>query len=78
MDERVAERFDPAAGDVERLMYGFSVFHCLPGRHGGPALGRDGDVMRPGTLRAYASRRASASRNPPLKNPFFNFYRLVG
>ncbi|MCA9730467.1 MAG: class I SAM-dependent methyltransferase, partial [Candidatus Eisenbacteria bacterium] len=30
MDERVAETFDPAAGDVERYMYGFSVLHCLP------------------------------------------------
>ena len=29
MDERVADTFDPTAGDVERFMNGFSVLHYL-------------------------------------------------
>ena len=29
VDERVADQFTAPGDDVERLMYGFSVFHCL-------------------------------------------------
>ena len=79
MDERVGEAFDPAADDVERFMYGFSVLHCLPvGMADQPSAGT-GTVMRPGTLRRYA--REAGFREVevlPLENYFFNFYRLVG
>lgn len=79
MDERVAESFDPKAGDVERLMYGFSVFHCLPvGLADQPSVGT-GTVMRPATLRRYAQEAGFADLEVlPLENPFFNFYRLSG
>ena len=78
VDERVAERFDPAAGDVERLMYGFSVFHCLPvGLAERPSAGT-GTVMRPETLRRYAREAGFAHVEVlPLENLFFNFYRLI-
>jgi SAM-dependent methyltransferase len=77
MDERVAERFDPAAGDVERLMYGFSIFHCLPvGLVESPSAAT-GTVMRPGTLRRYALEAGFRDVDIlPLDNLFFNFYRL--
>jgi 2-polyprenyl-3-methyl-5-hydroxy-6-metoxy-1,4-benzoquinol methylase len=77
MDERVAERFDPAAGDVERLMYGFSVFHCLPVGMADRPSAATGTVMRPDTLRGYA--REAGFRDIeilPLENVFFTFYRL--
>ena len=77
MDERVAERFDPAAGDIERLMYGFSVFHCLPvGLADTPSVGT-GTVMRPATLRGYALEAGFRDVEIlPLENVFFTFYRL--
>ena len=79
MDERVADTFDPAAGDVERFMYGFSVLHCLPvGLEEHPSAAT-GTVMRTSTLRGYA-REAGFSEIEvlPLEHPFFHFYRLIG
>jgi len=79
MDERVGEQFDPSpAGDsVEAMMYGWSVFHCLPvGMADAPAAGT-GTVMRPDTLRAYA--RAAGFESVeilPIDHYFFRFYRL--
>jgi hypothetical protein len=77
VDERVHEEFSPEGGDIERLMYGFSIMHCLPvGLADQPSVGT-GTVMRPGTLRGYA-REAGFSNIEilPLDNVFFNFYRL--
>ena len=78
MDERVAAIFDPAAGDVERFMYGFSVLHCLPvGLEQQPSAGT-GTVMRAGTLRGYAQEAGFRDVEVlPLEHPFFHFYRLV-
>ncbi|KAA9327032.1 class I SAM-dependent methyltransferase [Hymenobacter busanensis] len=78
MDERVAETFDPAqADDIERLMYGFSILHCLPvGRADAPSA-ETGTVMRPATLARYAQ-QAGFSRTEilPIEHPFFRLYRL--
>ncbi|MDQ2653326.1 MAG: methyltransferase domain-containing protein [Chloroflexota bacterium] len=78
MDERVAEAFDPGAGDVERLMYGFSVLHCLPvGMADTPSVGT-GTVMRPAILRGYARQAGFSDIEVlPLAHPFFHFYRMV-
>jgi hypothetical protein len=77
MDERVADTFDPEAGEVERFMYGFSVLHCLPvGLEDQPAAGT-GTVMRLDTLRRYAAAAGfSAVEVLPLEHAFFRFYRL--
>jgi SAM-dependent methyltransferase len=79
VDERVSERFDPNAGDVERLMYGFSFLHCLPvGMADQPSVGT-GTVMRPSTFRGYARAAGFADVEVlPLDNLFFRFYRLIG
>ena len=37
-DEKVGDHFHAPGDDVERLMYGWSIVHCLPVAHGGPAL----------------------------------------
>lgn len=78
MDERVGETFTPRGNDVEQLMYGFSIFHCLPvGMADNPSVGT-GTVMRPDTLRGYARAAGFADIEIlPLENFFFNFYRLV-
>ena len=54
MDEKVAEAFTAPGDDVERLMYGYSLFFCLAnGLADRPSVGT-GTVMRPSTFRAYA------------------------
>jgi 2-polyprenyl-3-methyl-5-hydroxy-6-metoxy-1,4-benzoquinol methylase len=79
MDERVADAFDPVAGDVERYMYGFSVLHCLPvGLEEQPSAAT-GTVMRASTLRGYAREAGFQDAEVlPLEHPFFSFYRLIG
>lgn len=78
-DERVADEFTAPGDEVERLMYGFSVFHCLAvGREEQPSAAT-GTVMRAGTLREYAE-AAGFTRFEvlPIENDFWRFYRLEG
>lgn len=77
VDERVASEFTPSAGLTERLMYGFSILHCLPvGMADQPSAGT-GTVMRAGTLTSYA--KEAGFRDVEIlaiENPLFRFYRL--
>ena len=75
---RVGKNYRLRGNDVEQLMYGFSIFHCLPvGMADNPSVGT-GTVMRPDTLRGYARAAGFADIEIlPLENFFFNFYRLV-
>ncbi|MGI8722483.1 MAG: class I SAM-dependent methyltransferase [Geodermatophilaceae bacterium] len=77
MDERVAERFPGRGDDIERLMYGFSLFVCLPdGLSHSPSAGT-GTVMRPDTLRRYAAEAGFAGLEVlPIENDLWRFYRL--
>jgi 2-polyprenyl-3-methyl-5-hydroxy-6-metoxy-1,4-benzoquinol methylase len=77
-DERTAERFSPDAGDSERLHYGFSVLHCLPvGMVGDNAAGT-GTVMRPDTVRRYATDAGFAACEVlPIDDKLFRFYLLT-
>ena len=78
VDERVGERFAAPSDEVERLMYGFSILHCLPvGMAERPSAGT-GTVMRPETLRRYATEADfSGVEVLPIENDFWRFYRLV-
>lgn len=78
VDERVSEDFTPEGNDVEGIMYGWSVLHCLPvGMAEQPSVGT-GTVMRPKTLRAYALEAGfSEVEILPIDNFFFRFYRLI-
>jgi 2-polyprenyl-3-methyl-5-hydroxy-6-metoxy-1,4-benzoquinol methylase len=78
VDERVGERFAAPSDEVERLMYGFSILHCLPvGMAERPSAGT-GTVMRPETLRRYAIEAGfSGVEVLPIENEFWRFYRLV-
>ena len=78
-DERVADVFDATTGDdIERLMYGFSILHCLPvGMADQPSVGT-GTVMRADTLRAYAEQAGFRQVEIlPIDNVFWRFYRLT-
>ena len=62
VDERVGEDFTAPSDEIERLMYGFSVLHCLPvGMAEQPSAGT-GTVMRPATLRRYAREAGFSER----------------
>lgn len=77
MDERVAEAFTAPGDAVERLMYGFSVLCCLPvGLADQPSAGT-GTVMRPETLRRYATDAGLTRADTlPIQHDTFRFYLL--
>jgi SAM-dependent methyltransferase len=78
VDERVGDTFTPTGNEVEGMMYGWSVLHCLPvGMVDPPAVGT-GTVMRAGTLRHYALEAGFREVEIlPIDNFFFQFYRLI-
>jgi 2-polyprenyl-3-methyl-5-hydroxy-6-metoxy-1,4-benzoquinol methylase len=78
VDERVPDTFAPHGDEVERLMYGFSVLHCLAVGMTEKPSAETGAVMRRATFRRYAE-EAGFSRvdELPIENDFFRFYRLT-
>jgi SAM-dependent methyltransferase len=76
-DERVQETFSAPAGDVDRLNYGFSVLHCLPATIAESDEAATGTVMRPDTLRQYATAAGfSTVEVAPIEHDFWRFYLL--
>ena len=76
-DERVADTFTAPGDDVERLMYGWSVTHCLPASLADQPSAALGTVLRSATVHALAAEAGfSGCRELPLQNDFFRFYRL--
>ena len=66
MDEAVADAFAPDGDDLERIMYGFSLFVCLPDGLSSPPSVGTGTVMRPSTLAGLRrGRRLRRVRGPP-------------
>jgi SAM-dependent methyltransferase len=78
VDERVGDAFTPEGNDVEWMMYGWSILHCLPVGMTDERAAGTGTVMRADTLRKYAS-EAGFSRVEilPIEHFFFRFYRLT-
>jgi SAM-dependent methyltransferase len=78
-DELSAEAFDPDAGELERVLYGFSLSVCLPDCLSREPSAATGTLMRPDTLRGYA-REAGFADVEILDVPHdsWRFYRLVG
>jgi 2-polyprenyl-3-methyl-5-hydroxy-6-metoxy-1,4-benzoquinol methylase len=78
MDERVAETFAAPGNEVERLMYGYSLVCCLADGMAHQPSAATGTVMRPDTLRGYASAAGFADVEIlDVEDDFFRFYRLV-
>ena len=76
-DERTEEAFTAPASEVERLFYGFSVFHCLPVGMIGEGAAGTGTVMRADTVRRYADEAGFTSCEVlPIENDFWRFYLL--
>jgi 2-polyprenyl-3-methyl-5-hydroxy-6-metoxy-1,4-benzoquinol methylase len=77
-DERVAESFTAPGDQVERVMYGWSVVHCLPVALAEQPSAALGTVLREETMRQLAADAGFAAVEIlPVENDFFRFYRLV-
>ncbi|WP_235507622.1 class I SAM-dependent methyltransferase [Agromyces sp. Root1464] len=79
MDEAVAEAFAPDGDDVERVMYGYSIFMCLPDGLSTPGSVGTGTVMRQSRLERYAREAGfSGIELLPIEGfAFFRFTRLL-
>ena len=77
VDERVADRFTAPGDEVERIMYGWSVTHCLPTQMVDRPSAALGTVLRADTVRECASEAGYAGVDVlPVENDFFRLYRL--
>jgi SAM-dependent methyltransferase len=78
MDEAVADTFAPNGDELERIMYGFSLFVCLPDGLSSPPSVGTGTVMRPSTLQGYGEAAGfGAFEVLPIEGfGFWRFYRL--
>jgi 2-polyprenyl-3-methyl-5-hydroxy-6-metoxy-1,4-benzoquinol methylase len=78
-DERVAERFAAPGDDVERMMYGWSIVHCLPAAMVDQPSEAIGTVIRADTVRRCARDAGFGHCEVlPIENLLFRFYRLTG
>lgn len=79
MDENVPEEFTGASGDpVEQLMYGFSLFVCLPDSMSTPGSRATGTAMRAPVLRGYAQEAGFADIEVlPIEHEMWRFYQLM-
>ncbi len=78
MDEAVADEFTAPGDELERLMYGFSMFVCLPDGMSSTPSAETGTVMRRSTLERYAQDAGFGAVDVlPIEDfGFFRFYRL--
>jgi 2-polyprenyl-3-methyl-5-hydroxy-6-metoxy-1,4-benzoquinol methylase len=78
VDERVGESFSTSKNDIDWMMYGWSIFCCLPAGMADKPSAETGTVMRPSTLRRYAEEAGFKNvQILPIDNYFFRFYRLL-
>jgi SAM-dependent methyltransferase len=79
VDEKAAESFWPSGDPIERLLYAFSVLHCLPAGRDRTPSAATGTVMRPDVFERYAREAGFSSVEVlDLDHPMFRFYRPRG
>jgi 2-polyprenyl-3-methyl-5-hydroxy-6-metoxy-1,4-benzoquinol methylase len=78
VDEKVAESFTAPSDDVERIVYGFSILHCLPvGMVEQPSVATGG-VIRESIMRRYATEAGFRMVDVlPIEHNYFRFFRLT-
>ena len=77
VDEKVAESFMGEGDELDRMMYGWSILHCLPVGMADRPSAETGTVMRPDTLRRYAREAGfTGVEILSVESFFFRFYRL--
>jgi 2-polyprenyl-3-methyl-5-hydroxy-6-metoxy-1,4-benzoquinol methylase len=76
-DEPVADAYAGPADESERRHYGWSLLHCLPASMSEAGSAATGTVMRPHTLRAYASEAGFTTVEVlPVDSVAFRLYLL--
>ena len=76
-DEKVGEHFHAPADDLERLMYGWSIVHCLPVSLAEQPSAAIGTVIREETVRSLAASAGFRQVDVlPVDAGFFRLYRL--
>ena len=76
-DERVADQFTAPGDEVERMMFGWSVSHCLPTQLAEQPSAALGTALRADTVRELAHEAGYARVEVlPVENDFFRLYRL--
>jgi 2-polyprenyl-3-methyl-5-hydroxy-6-metoxy-1,4-benzoquinol methylase len=76
-DEKVGDHFHAPADDIERLMYGWSIVHCLPVSLAEQPSAAVGTVIREDTVRSLAiSAGFTRVEVLPVDAGFFRLYRL--
>ena len=79
VDDKALETFTPGADPIERIIYGFSVLHCLPATRAENGPTAHGTALRPGTLTEWATAAGYGEAQVlDVPNDFFRFYRLTG
>ena len=77
VDEMVADTFTAPGDEIERMMYGWSVTHCLPTQMAERPSAALGTVMRSDTVRDLAGQAGYARVEVlPVDNDLFRLYRL--
>jgi hypothetical protein len=75
-DEKVADHFQAPGDDLERLMYGWSVVHCLPVAMSDRPSAAIGTAIRADTVRQIAAQAGFARTDVlPVDAGFFRLYR---
>jgi 2-polyprenyl-3-methyl-5-hydroxy-6-metoxy-1,4-benzoquinol methylase len=76
-DEAVAESFASPGDDIERMMYGWSIVHCLPASMAEQPSAAIGTVIRESTVRQLAHAAGFRSvQVVPVDAGFFRLYEL--
>ena len=76
-DEKVADTFHAPGDDIERLMYGWSIVHCLPVSLAEPPSAAIGTVIRVDKIRELAGAAGFVRVDVlPVDAGFFRIYRL--
>jgi SAM-dependent methyltransferase len=79
IDEKAAESFSPSGDPIERLLYAFSILHCLPAGRDAETSAATGTVMRPDVFDRYARDAGFSSVDVlAIDHPMFRFYRARG
>ena len=77
VDERVADAFTAPGDEVERMMYGWSVTHCLPAQMAEQPSAALGTALRADIVQTLAAEAGYARIDVlPVENDFFRLYRL--
>jgi SAM-dependent methyltransferase len=78
-DERVADAFTAPGDATERLMYGWSILHCLPATLAEDPVEATGTVLRAPVLARWAAAAGFTGFEVlAIDNPFWRLYHLRG